>query len=313
MLRLLSGLLPKSLRRRYEEYQAGQRAREEYRRRLLSGPASEVERFVGLPAASQAPQVEPTPTTLPSAQLIHIDDQGQTRATYPLSQLMQTGRVLIGRGHAHISISDDPAMSPRHAMIEPIEGEYRLCDLGSSLGTFLRCQKAPVQDLDQILIGWYLFELQVVRQDLDLDSRLEPFNSLDAPGPTKPPVDPYDPTSPAMGSGDTIQVGSLPVNLQAKLVRILPQGQKGEVYPFDRTLVIGRIGCDVALSENSYVSRRHAMIVQQSGRFELRDLGSKNGTFMRLRRPVQLKHGDCFITGRQFFRFELLKPSAPVE
>jgi DNA-binding winged helix-turn-helix (wHTH) protein len=49
------------------------------------------------------------------------------------------------------------------------------------------------------------------------------------------------------------------------------------------------------------VSRRHARIVADGGRFTLEDLGSKNGTFLRERRlegPAALEDGDAFRLGR---------------
>ncbi|MBD2102906.1 FHA domain-containing protein [Leptolyngbya sp. FACHB-261] len=308
MFRFLTGFLPKSVRRKYEEQDAARRVREDYRKRRSVAPVSEVEQFVQL---QSEPQPVIQPEVLGAAQLVHINDQGQRQSVYPLSEMMQTGRMLIGRGHSHVSIVDDPSLSPRHAVIEIKDGHYSLRDLGSNMGTFLRCQKTILEDLDRILIGWYLFEFQMIRPDLD--PRLESFNSLGAADdtPSTPKAaDPYDPTSPSMGGGETIQVGSLPMQRQAQLMRILPQGQRGEVYSFNRSIVIGRTEGDVVLSDNSYVSRRHATIQQYQGRFELCDLGSKNGTFVRLRRPVKLQHGECFIAGRQFFRFEMVTPPA---
>jgi DNA-binding winged helix-turn-helix (wHTH) protein len=49
------------------------------------------------------------------------------------------------------------------------------------------------------------------------------------------------------------------------------------------------------------VSRRHARIVVDGGRFTLEDLGSKNGTFLhdlRLNEPAGLRDGDAFHLGR---------------
>ena len=48
------------------------------------------------------------------------------------------------------------------------------------------------------------------------------------------------------------------------------------------------------------VSRRHARIVAEAGRFTLEDLGSKNGTYLgdrRLAGPAALKDGDTFRLG----------------
>jgi DNA-binding winged helix-turn-helix (wHTH) protein len=56
------------------------------------------------------------------------------------------------------------------------------------------------------------------------------------------------------------------------------------------------------------VSRRHARIVADGGRFTLEDLGSKNGTYLREQRlegPAALEDGDAFRLGRTMLVFSL--------
>jgi len=56
------------------------------------------------------------------------------------------------------------------------------------------------------------------------------------------------------------------------------------------------------------VSRRHARIVADGGRFTLEDLGSKNGTYLRERRlegPAALEDGDSFRLGRTTLVFSV--------
>jgi DNA-binding winged helix-turn-helix (wHTH) protein len=56
------------------------------------------------------------------------------------------------------------------------------------------------------------------------------------------------------------------------------------------------------------VSRRHARIVADGGRFTLEDLGSKNGTYLRDRRlkePAGLEDGDAFRLGRTTLVFSV--------
>jgi DNA-binding winged helix-turn-helix (wHTH) protein len=58
------------------------------------------------------------------------------------------------------------------------------------------------------------------------------------------------------------------------------------------------------------VSRRHARIVAEGGRFTLEDLGSKNGTHLRERRlegPATLADGDTFRLGRTTLTFSVRK------
>jgi len=70
--------------------------------------------------------------------------------------------------------------------------------------------------------------------------------------------------------------------------------------------VIGR-GEEVAVRiDVEGVSRRHARIVADGGRFTLEDLGSKNGTYLREQRlagPAALEDGDTFRLGRTVVAF----------
>ncbi|MBS1796368.1 MAG: FHA domain-containing protein [Acidobacteria bacterium] len=61
------------------------------------------------------------------------------------------------------------------------------------------------------------------------------------------------------------------------------------------------------------VSRRHARIVHQNGRFSIEDLGSTNGTYINRGRrlipgsPNLLNDGDEIIVGKTFLRFKVNK------
>lgn len=60
-------------------------------------------------------------------------------------------------------------------------------------------------------------------------------------------------------------------------------------------MVLGREGTDVIPVPAASVSRRHAALVLEDGRARLRDLGSKNGTFVdgvRITAPVTLQDGS---------------------
>jgi DNA-binding winged helix-turn-helix (wHTH) protein len=72
--------------------------------------------------------------------------------------------------------------------------------------------------------------------------------------------------------------------------------------------VIGR-GEEVAVRiDLESVSRRHARIVVDGGRFTLEDLGSKNGTYLReerLEAPAVIEDGDAFRLGRTLLVFRV--------
>jgi len=79
----------------------------------------------------------------------------------------------------------------------------------------------------------------------------------------------------------------------------------GREYQVGAALVIGRdASADVVVPGNE-VSRRHAQIVFRNGRGQVEDLGSSNGTFVRLRGPHGLTNGDLIRMGDELLRFEI--------
>src|SRR6266550_1216619 len=74
-------------------------------------------------------------------------------------------------------------------------------------------------------------------------------------------------------------------------------GGRTQALELGRQVVLGRDpSCDVVLDDDNLVSRRHAQIeVDDSGRMVVRDLGSRNGTFVngqRIEGPVVLVGGE---------------------
>jgi DNA-binding winged helix-turn-helix (wHTH) protein len=92
---------------------------------------------------------------------------------------------------------------------------------------------------------------------------------------------------------------------------------KGERWPLDRPLVIGREpGCDVLIPDRQ-VSRYHARLTPGSNGVVLEDLGSKNGTHYNgssLSGQVVLQDGDMLqIAVAQEFQFVSSDATMPLE
>jgi len=66
-------------------------------------------------------------------------------------------------------------------------------------------------------------------------------------------------------------------------VVIAKDGGEGPSYPVGETLDVGRSEGDVLVADDRYLSPRHARLVRRGGRLYLRDLGSTNGLYLRLR------------------------------
>ena len=66
-------------------------------------------------------------------------------------------------------------------------------------------------------------------------------------------------------------------------------------------LVIGRQGAGLSLMKDEYVDRSHARVTAVDGGVKVEDLGSLNGTWIRLRGESELGPGDQFMVGSQIF------------
>ncbi|MEP0548752.1 MAG: FHA domain-containing protein [Rhodothermales bacterium] len=72
------------------------------------------------------------------------------------------------------------------------------------------------------------------------------------------------------------------------------------------TVVLGRQAPDITLDERDMVlSRRHLSLTLKEGTLLAKDLNSLNGTYLRVRNPVELGDEDSFRAGQQMFRMRL--------
>ena len=63
-------------------------------------------------------------------------------------------------------------------------------------------------------------------------------------------------------------------------------------------------GCEVPLPDDNYASRRHAQLTLGDHGLALMDLDSRNGTFVEIRDPHALRHGDRILIGTTVFEYQ---------
>ena len=74
----------------------------------------------------------------------------------------------------------------------------------------------------------------------------------------------------------------------------------------ERPMVLGRQAPDITLdAEDRTLSRRHLALSVETGSIVIKDLGSANGTYLRVRSAQPLEHGDQFRVGQQVLGFSL--------
>ena len=77
-------------------------------------------------------------------------------------------------------------------------------------------------------------------------------------------------------------------------------------FPFAEVGVeIGRENGDITFPDDGYVSGSHCRVYGDEEGVFLEDLGSSNGTYMRVRRGQLIRPGTMILIGQQLFRVDL--------
>ncbi len=74
---------------------------------------------------------------------------------------------------------------------------------------------------------------------------------------------------------------------------------------------IGRDGADLEFKDDPFMSPLHAQISAGDGQFAIRDLGSRNGTWLFIAEPHRLSDGDLILIGSQVILFRRLGYPGP--
>ena len=82
----------------------------------------------------------------------------------------------------------------------------------------------------------------------------------------------------------------------------------------DVPVIVGRSAAVDVKVDDEGLSRRHFMIARDGEDYLLRDLSSRNGTWVHGHRTsaARLHHNDCILAGRTLFRFCEAREPAPL-
>ncbi len=186
---------------------------------------------------------------------------------------------LAGRGDCPISFPDDPYLSPIHCNFRHGNGQLSVRDEGSLNGVYVRITgTVRMEPGSTILVGEQVLSVTPARQFEDLP---------DAEG--------------------TYYSASMLRPATIEIVQQLRGGSSGWVYrPDTDTVSIGREGNDINFPDDPFISGRHAQLQLTGGVLSVTDLGSRNGTFVRVTGEHVLKHGDYVFLGQQLLRVEIV-------
>jgi pSer/pThr/pTyr-binding forkhead associated (FHA) protein len=212
----------------------------------------------------------PAPVAAPRGRLVLIRPDGTEGGTHPLHD----GETLIGRGQGTL-FEADAYLSPRHAEFTVTPNGLVVRDLRSLNGVFLKITgDEALESGDIFRLGQELLRFEVIS-----------------------PPQPLEDGTEIMGTPNPGFWGRLSV--------IVGRDVDGSAFPlFGDAIVLGRERGDILFPEDGYVSGTHARISLVEGQVILSDLGSSNGTFLRLRHERTIPNGAFILMGQQLFRVE---------
>lgn len=89
-------------------------------------------------------------------------------------------------------------------------------------------------------------------------------------------------------------------------------GSKSTRHPLvGEETTVGRAGADIVFPDDVYQSPVHSLFLWKEGKLSVRDLGSRNGTWIFLEGPHKLVDGDLILIGSQLLRFRRLGYPGP--
>lgn len=102
----------------------------------------------------------------------------------------------------------------------------------------------------------------------------------------------------------TLYFGDMQDPARAKLMLIRGEGMEGmSFHLMAEQHAVGKEG-QFPFSDDPFVSPRHANFFYRNGKLIVRDEGSLNGVYIRVRGTVDVVPGDTFLAGEQLFRLE---------
>jgi pSer/pThr/pTyr-binding forkhead associated (FHA) protein len=195
---------------------------------------------------------------------------GSEAGTYQLP----AGTVTLGRETGGI-FAGDSYLSPRHATFRALgPGRATVKDEASLNGVYKKLSRDVPVELrpnDVFRIGQEIIKFEALARE--------------EPGP------------------DGVEkLGAPSKGYVGRIALVIGRDETGNAFPIPETGVhLGRERGDILFPEDGYVSGLHCRLSWDGQRLFLTDLGSSNGTFVRVN-ETDLRTGDVLLMGQQLFR-----------
>lgn len=229
-----------------------------------------VPRFAAAPAAAPAPVAEPAGATIT---LTALRADGTEAGTFQLP----AGGGTVGRETGGI-FAGDSYLSPRHATFRTTgPGRAAVKDEGSLNGVYKKLARdvpAELRPSDVFRIGQ-----EIVK---------------------------YEALAPQPPSADGVErLGAPSKGYVGRIALVVGREETGNAFPIPESGVhLGRERGDILFPEDGYVSGLHCRLSWDGQKLFLTDLGSSNGTFLRVA-ETEVRAGDVLLMGQQLFRIAI--------
>lgn len=186
---------------------------------------------------------------------------------------------LAGRVDCPLLFPDDPFLSPVHCNFYYRNGQLIVRDEGSVNGVYVRISGSkPIPFGAHFLVGEQLLEVE--RGEV-LDEAIE--------------------------DGTYYFASPRRAGASFRIVQRLRGGDTGLAFRATADVVtLGREGNDLDFPDDPFISGHHARVTWDGDKLILTDLGSKNGTFLKVAGEQVLGHGDYVFMGQQLLRVEVV-------
>jgi len=214
---------------------------------------------------------QPQAQSRPHGTLTLIRPDGSEGGTHKVDE----GENRLGRDHGPV-FENDGYLSPSHAELIINAAGAVVRDLDSLNGVFIR-----MTEEEEVRPG------QIIR----IGQELLRFDLIEPPSPTE---------------DGTEVMGSPNPGFWGKLSVIIGDGVDGSAFPLlGDSATLGRERGDMNFPDDGYVSGLHARISTRDGKVYMSDLGSSNGTFIKVDGEREVKDGSFILLGQQLFKLVL--------
>ena len=212
-----------------------------------------------------------------TCKLVTIDQTGREGMTFTL----RSGETLCGRTNG-IVLFDDPFVSPTHCKFNFVAGSLKVQDQQSLNGIYLRVRgDRKLNEGEYLRVGRQLFRFETMQSAAIQIKKI--------------------------ADDDAKVWGSPHPGAFGRIIQILDDGRTGEIRLLagDRCQ-IGRENGDIVIPSDGFISGRHCVFLRQGADVVVQDLGSSNGTYVRVKAEADVSHGDFLLVGNQMLRVEIV-------